>query len=293
MIKVGEVVTTDLGELDYIIGPEENRIKLGLLAPTEPEPRLFARVKNTMEMLSKEQIREVVTASGRVPSREIWGPEFIKDQDGIGACQGYASAACIEKVRMLGGQKHVELSGDYAYALVNGGRDQGSQLRDGLSAAMNNGYAPANTPGLRRHEYRFSKMPDAAKTAAMRFRGFQGFVAETEQEFATGLAYGFVGVVAVHVAGAYSSLDSHGISRGGNGMGNHAVCVDDIVWDAQIGEFKYDSPNSWKTSWGDSGRCYYTFERHFRKTITVHRFYLFPSAQTDPEGDNPSPIEVA
>jgi len=243
--------------------------------------------------LTPDEIRRLLSDSQRKKAREIWGPNRVKDQDGIGACQGYASASAVEKARELSGQPYVELSGDFAYSLVNGGRDRGSLLIDGFRAAQKYGYAPANTPGLVRWEYRRDRMPAAAFTAAKAFRGFEGFTCDTQQQFASAIALGFVGVVAVHVSGNYSRMDSNGISLGGNGVGNHAVCVDDIVWDANLGDFKYDSPNSWKRTWGVEGRAYYTFERHFRETIRRHKFYVFPTASIDSGADNPPPLRIA
>lgn len=229
--------------------------------------------------------------SGNVFNFEVEGDHsYVAEGIGVHNCQGYASAACVEKARWLSGQDFVALSGDFAYSLVNGGRDRGSQLSEGFMAASRTGYCPEDTPGLVRWEYRKSRMPKAAFDAAARFRGISGYYCDNEQEFATALAYGFVGVVAVHVAGSYSRLDSYGVSRGGNGMGNHAVCVDDLVYDDALGDFKYDSPNSWKRSWGDNGRCFYTFDRHFQRTIKVHKFYVFPTSNQDPEGDNPPSV---
>lgn len=295
MTKAGDVVTTAAGELDYIVGPEGNQIKLGLLPPDAQSPNnVFATFSNTFALrLSFDEIKKIVSDTQRRKIREIFGPETVKDQDGRGACQGYASAKCIEECRELMGQEPVKLSGDFAYSLVNGGRDQGSQLVNGFKAASEVGYCPEDTPGLVRWEYRKARMPQAAFEAAKRFRGIEGYICETEQEFATAMALGFIGVVAVHVAGAYSQLDRYGVSRGGNGVGNHAVCCDDIVWDAQLGKFKYDSPNSWKRTWGDNGRCYYTFDQHFRQTIRIHKFYVFPTVTQDSEGKNPPPLRMA
>lgn len=293
MTQPGDVIETKAGECDEVIGPEGNRIKLGLLPPDAMSPpQLFSRMVARMGLLTLEQIKGVVTSETRTPAREIWGPSYVKDQDGRGACQGYASAACVEKIRDLGGQDFIPLSGDFAYSLVNGGRDQGSQLINGFKAAIDYGYCPEDTPGLVRWEYRKSRMPQQTFEAAKRFRGFEGFVCENEQEFASALAHGCIGVVAVHVAGNYSRLDANGVSRGGNGVGNHAVCVDDVVWDARLGKLKYDSPNSWKTNWGDNGRCYYLFDQHFQRTIKTHKFYVFPAASVDPEGNNPPPLRI-
>ncbi|MAT51500.1 MAG: hypothetical protein CMK32_09990 [Porticoccaceae bacterium] len=293
MTKVGEIVKTAPGQLDEIIGPEGNRIKLGLRKPPKELPVTYAPLVGALpRLLTYDEIKARCESVDRRPSRDRWGPDTIKDQDGRGACQGYASAGMAERVRESSGQKRVVLSGDFSYSLANGGRDQGSALSRGFMAATQVGYAPEDTPGLKRWEYRKSHMPQAAFAAASRFKGIDGFYCETQQEFFTALALGMIGVIAVHVAGAFSQLDNYGISQGGNGDGNHAVCADDLVYDRRLGGFKIDSPNSWKRTWGDNGRCYYTFERHLRRTIEVHKFYVFPILTQDPQGDNPPQVLV-
>ena len=287
MTKVGDIITTARGELDQIVGPDGNLIKLGLLAPSGPLP-MMTQYEDVEGTLSDEELREMVTRSDRQIARERWDDKWIKDQDGRGACQGYGSASCVERVRDLGGQEFVELSGDAAYALVNGGRDRGSALSSGVKAAAEVGYPPASL--VPRWEYRKSRIPQKAWSEASRFRGFEPMRVSTERGLYSALARGFVGVIAVHVSGRFSQLDRNGISLGRNGTGNHAVCADDIVWDAGIGEYKIDSPNSWKVRWGDNGRCYYTFDRQLRRTIQTHSFYVFRSATEDPEGDNPPAV---
>lgn len=292
MTKAGDFVRTKRGELNFIVGPDGEKLRLGLRAPTRGEPkRVFARVSAVYPLLDEKEIRRRLDA--RTRAREIWGPEFIKNQNGIGACQGYASAGALEKARMLGGQKHVPLSGDYAYALVNGGVDRGSALSAGLKAAQEQGYCPESKTGVSKWTYRYRQFPQSARDAAGGFKGFDGVIAKTEQEMMTCIAYGWPGVVAVQAGRGFTSLDKHGISKGGNGRGNHAVQADDAVYDTRAGIWKIDEPNSWKTSFGEEGRCYLTFQQHLRVTIKYHTFCFFPWATLDPDGDNPPPLEMA
>jgi hypothetical protein len=293
MSKPGDYIETKAGECDEVIGPEGNRIKLGLLPPTPASgPQVFASLSSAIPLLSKDEAKAIITSQFRKPARQIWGPAYIKNQGVRGACQGYASAAAVERTRDLNGQDFISLSGDFAYSLVNGGRDRGSQLSDGFRAAKEIGYCPEDTPGLVRWEYRKSRMPQAAFEAAKNYKGFEGFVAQTEQELVSGMAHGGIAVVATHVTNSFSRLDRYGVSGGRGGPGNHAECCDDIVWDDELGEFKYDLANSWNTTWGDSGRHYCTFERHFSTTIRVHKFYVFFEASVDPQGNNPPPLRI-
>lgn len=291
MTKAGDFVETPHGELDYIVGPDGEQIKLGLLPSNNLDRGKFATFSSVGSwQLSEQQIRDRLTSKQRKLARELFGPEWIKDQDGRGACQGYASASCQERTRKANGQEHVKLSGDWSYALVNGGRDQGSALSAGLLAGMKHGYCPESFPGLQRWEYRIRKMPSGAYEVAKRYLGIRGFKVKTELELASALCLGMFAVVAVHAGGGYGSMDRYGISRGGNGRGNHAVCIDDVIYDTQAGRFKFDQPNSWKTRWADGGRIYLSWNGQLRTTVKYHDFYVFPSAIHDPQSALVDPI---
>lgn len=286
MTKAGDYVETPKGQLDFIVGPDGEERKLGLMPDNTRIARTFANYVGNYPVFSIQEIRDRI-ARREVHAREKFGPDWIKDQDGIGACQGYASASCIERVRHEAGYDHVELSGDFAYALVNGGQDRGSALSAGLRAAEQQGYAPVDVPGMRRWEYRKARFPQAAFREAKRFRGFEGYRVNTELELASALVQNFFAVVAVHAGRGYGDLDANGISRGGNGRGNHAVCIDDVYYDTSAGVLKFDQPNSWATRWGDGGRVFLAWEKQLRVTNRYHAFYVFPSTVIDPEGNNP------
>lgn len=286
-MNIGDFIETKPGQLDFIVGPDGEKRKLGLLDDDLNVARTFKVFSDVYPVLSESEIRDRLSSQERKSAREIFGPSWIKDQDGIGACQGYASASCIERCRFMSGQEHVKLSGDFAYSLVNGGRDMGSTLSAGLRAAAEVGYAPFDTPGLRRWEYRKNRMPREAFELAARFKGLEGYRVNSPLELASALAQNFFAVVAVHAGRGYGSMDRRGISQGGNGRGNHAVCIDDVIYDTQASTFKFDQPNSWATRWGDQGRVFLTWDRHLRTTNQYHAFYVFPSAINDPEGENP------
>lgn len=287
-MNVGDYIETDFGELDYIVGPDGEQRKLGLNADDRDKASTFKLFADAYPVFDAAEIRKRLEARER-SARDVYGSDWIKDQDGIGACQGYASASCIERCRFESGQVHVKLSGDFAYSLVNGGVDRGSALSAGMRAATDTGYAPESTPGLRRYEYRKNRMPQAAFEAAKRFKGLEGYRVRSELELASALCQNFYAVVAVHAARNYGSMNQHGISMGPNGRGNHAVCIDEVVYDRQFGGFKFDQPNSWGTRWGDGGRIFLTWDGQLRVTNQNHAFYVFPSAVVDPQQDIPTP----
>ena len=73
----------------------------------------------------------------------------VYDQDGRGQCNCSATGEVVESARNMAGLTYVHLSAGDLYSQINGGRDDGSTLEDGLYAAMNTGIATAMSVLLR------------------------------------------------------------------------------------------------------------------------------------------------
>jgi hypothetical protein len=228
-----------------------------------------------------EQILQVITDTSWTPAVEVFGDSWVKDQDGRGACAGYAAASALERARAKRGLAYVELSGDGAYAAVNDGRDAGSGLEENMVNIRDNGIPPASE--VPRWEFRKSKIPAKAYQEAKRFRGFECFAVRTEIELASALAAGFVTVVAVHAGNGGRSPD--GLVDWSNGVGNHSVVVDDIRYRQNTLEFQ--TANSWGLRWGERGRGWLRWKNHFSNPIRYHMFYAIRSTIDDSESDNP------
>ena len=261
------------------------KFKLGLLMPIG-FPTVAPKFSTKIELFDEYQLKDFLSDPNRTKRRDLFSSDWIKDQNGIGACNGYAGASVLERAFYLRGNGRIKLSGDGLYAAINGGRDQGSMLDDGMDWIQKNGIPPEDL--VPRHEWRKNRIPAEAYEQGKRFLGFECYAADSEPELLTGLALGFVGVVATHVSGNYSSLNGEGISQGGNGPGNHAVGVDDAKYSTRSGQFLIDKFNSWSTRWGDMGRCYLSWNKHLKESTKYHRFYLIRSTSDDPYGDNPN-----
>lgn len=226
-----------------------------------------------------EQIKEVVTDPSRVPSRELFGPEWISDQLQTSACNGHALAACAARARFRRGVRDGLLfSGAYSYSKMNGGRDNGSVIADDIEAAEEWGFCPAS---LVTANMIYPKLqPAGADAEAAKHKGlecykFVGDWATKMLAMRTALACGFSCVVAVMAGPGYSSVDSKGVCVGvDRGPGNHAICADSVLWDGR--RWLYDSPGSWSKTLGQDGRVYLT-EEHFRATLGPHEFVCVPS----------------
>lgn len=253
--------------------------RLGLLPPPEEfvsSLPVFGDVVEPLDRQTLEAIAKSTTATGRTQ----FDSSFIKDQGQYGSCAGFAGAGCLTRARIRRGLKRVDLSGAYLYSLVNGGRDNGSMLDDGMRALMATGCATAET--VKPHQIYPSKYDRAkANREAAKYKALECYQVRTEAELWTALALGFDCVVAVHAGRSFDSL-KNGIAGVDRGQGNHAVMCDGLLWAG--GEIVGDGVNSWGTRWGDRGRMLLRWG-HFQQTIGIHSFYAIRS--TSDGGDVP------
>lgn len=252
----------------------------GLLVPTSLMTS-FPLYETSGPMMSLDDIIAVAKQRPKF-GRGFFDKTWIKNQRHYGSCQGFASAAAVSRARKRRGLDRVDLSGAYAYSLVNGGQDRGSMLEDGMVACQR-GYATEATVPWNK-VFRSSYNTSVADAEAARFKAFEVYAASTEIELFSGLAAGFDAVVAVHADNGFMRLDGRGVAGGGNGPGNHAVGADDLWWDGGLVAAGY---NSWDVTYGFEGKMGLTWSQHFRTTSQNHRFYLIRSTEDDPQGVNP------
>jgi hypothetical protein len=262
-------------EIEIIIDETGEERRLGSWENPDDFVCAFPTFETTFEMWDDQQIRRVITDPNRVPRRKIFGPSWIQNQRSHGSCNGYATAGALSRARYLRGiQDKLILSGAFVYSLINGGRDQGSALQAGLKVVETHGAPPESmVPWNMIYP---NQQPAGAKAAALKHRGLVCYAASTMQGLRTGLAKGFVAIVAVHAGGAYQQLNSQGIAGVSSGRGNHATHVDDlaIVGGTEV----FDQVNSWGLGYGQSGRSYLTKD-HFAQTFGTHTFWLLASTE--------------
>lgn len=261
--------------------PSGIEVGTGLLVP-DARPMTFASLPE-VELLTKAQIEKITSDPKYKMGRKRFGPEWIANQGRRGSCNGYAGAKALQRARVLRGEAMVKLSGEGLYAQINRGRDQGSMLDDGMEAMVKTGVPLEEL--VPHEEYRKERISQEAWDSCERFLALEPYRVDIEDQLSTGLTKGFVGVVAVHADNAFMRLDSNGIAGGGNGPGNHAVGVDGVR--VRNGKYEFDFFNSWGLSYGEQGRAWLTWDRHFRETIKYHAFYLIRSTSDDPQGDSP------
>ena len=225
-------------------------------------------VWNEAEILS-------VVKSGTVDGRKYFGADWIKDQRNHGSCNGFAGAAALSRSRVRRGLSRVDLSGAYLYSLINGGRDQGSMLDDGMEAIQKTGIAPES---LVAWDQIYPRQYDKAKADAEagKYKAFEAYAVKTLPGLWTALAAGWDCVVAVHAGNNFMRVGVDGVVGVDNGPGNHAVAADGVFYSDRLGQLVACGVNSWGVRYGVEGRMGMV-EAHFRQTMQWHSFYAVRS----------------
>lgn len=232
-----------------------------------------------------QQIKEVTTDTSRRDMREMFPFEkYGTDQHSTSACNGFAAAGAVTRVRKLRGVDDGWVgSGSFVYSFINGGRDQGSVIEDGMKVIEKHGVCSVT---LQSYDKIFQRSPEAVRDA-LKHRGLSAYLAKTQQGWNTGLATGlYVGVAAVNcgpvwdrttkpAGGPWDDVPMPGVQNGG---GNHAVLIEDISWNPVAKCYEYMLCNSWGIRYGAEGRVRVRWA-HFAQCFPNHTFYLLPSSR--------------
>lgn len=281
------------GEPEAFEGPDGEVRRLGCRIPeTFPmAEQTFADAFGN-EMLTLDQIRSTLAGKASMWGRRerFNGQNYIRNQRNYGSCNGFATAAMESRAREVRGEPYVCLSGADAYSQMNGGRDNGSALADGLKIIELNGIAPETLVAW--NQIYTSQISAEAKASRARFKGMKSYAVDSEEELATAMILGRFGVIAVHVTNAFYQQDGNGVNMAGNGPGNHATGCQDVRVQSD-GTINFDMANSWDVTWLDGGYTWLTWARQLRQTVQNHRFWVLGTTTDDPNDNSTPPVAVS
>lgn len=262
-----------MDEIEEIIDESGDVRRLGSLAPPAGFVSAFKTFEAEHPVWEDDQIVRVATDPNRMARRLLFLVYWILNQLSHGSCNGFAGAGALQKARYLRGiQDKLKLSGAFLYSLINGHRDQGSALEDGLNAIRLHGICSELLVAW--NMIYPEQQPKNAREDAAKHKAFAAYAVQTKQGFRTALAAGFPVIVAVHAGRNFQRLNSQGIAGVDSGGGNHAIHCDDIkiIGGTEV----YDSVNSWGPNYGEQGRAYLTWDS-FEQTFGRHTFYAIAS----------------
>lgn len=175
----------------------------------------------------------------------------IKDQNGIGACNAFATINTMEHARAAAGLPYVELSAGYLYGNINGQRDQGSMLEDALEFVTLHGTCTAATVGPL--VWQKSRWSPAAEAESANYKIVEAYWCPSFDHCASAIQKGFTLDVGLMWADG-DDTDGNGWipERPRGSQGGHAIMRDELVFDGA--RWGLGGPNSWSARWGANGR---------------------------------------
>ncbi len=234
-----------------------------------------------------DEIADIANNPNRRKSRERWGQDKLINQGQRSSCNAYMAAAMLMRLIHISTGKWIPLAPEFIYMHINGGRDQGSMLDDGMKFVADVGCCKKSIGGeeiIPYQSFQKSKISmehmrvatdDAQDQRWIEVYQFpKDSVEKCWHAILSCLAGRGVAGLAVHVGDAY--MRSKEVAGFDNGPGNHAVAADDIVCltpnPKSIEDFRIMSPQSWGTRFGDGGWVQLT-HRHIATTMKYHGLY--------------------
>ena len=294
------------GGKEVVVSPDGEKHALGLMPDPNP-PRLMTMGQSLGSLPGRSELIDLVESDEyqrNVGGMAHYDSSWTKNQNGWGKCASSAATYGVEKARYVTGQPRVELSDDYLYSLVNGGRDRGSTLSENLRAITQRGIATRRTV-KEGQIYRSKYNTSQADKEALRMRAHEGFATPSEQEVVAALLSGKPVIIAIHVGRNWKRFDSNGVLIGDRGPGNHSEHLDHVRYNRQKGRFEFREHSSHGLSQGEGGFFWVVWDQHLATVHSSHTFYAVPSAIQDPfglspfsQGDNsdddrPNPVATA
>ncbi len=212
----------------------------------------------------------------------------IKDQNGKGACNGFAADESLEIAMLIKNPSlYVKLSPWFIYSILCNGIDRGSNIGDALDLLSKTGTCldtsvPYGTINPR-------SLSAAARAEAARFKiDVGGQLANfADMVKATQLRRPFN--FSIRVGPGFDQLDADGCPRVSAGMGNHAVTGGLGLKIGKDGKPRIKWANHWTAQWGDKGYAY-VGEEHIAHQPGYEGYDVIVPSADPQEPDRPPPV---
>lgn len=196
--------------------------------------------------------------------RNMNSPIDMMDQNGRGACNGFAAATALEWTRYLAGLTHVDLSPWMIYAILCGGIDRGSNIGDALDLLSKTGTCPYADVAY--GTINPNRITPANRMKAVNYRIEIGSKLTNFDELMSAAQLRQPFNFSLHVGNRFNTLDKNGCIPIEPGQGNHAICGGLGAKKLPDGEWAILFQNSWSTAWGDDGYAWFRRANITRQT---------------------------
>jgi hypothetical protein len=214
-------------------------------------------------------------------------PIKIKDQNGYGACNGFAAATSFEYAMWLATGNYVPMSGWFVYAKLCNGWDVGSSIADALTLLRDEGVSREDLVQYGIINPR--RLSAEANADAKRNRIEIGSKPTTWAEVMTCAQRRQIMNISVSVGGGFDNLDEDGVPQGmaWTGAGNHAITTGLGVVRGKGGRWLIDCQNSWSEKWGRKGKFRLSEAMWTRQRGSD--CYSITAVEADPQAYQPPP----
>lgn len=285
--------------------PDGSEVGTGLLMPTAAQQQLAmaAPVYGENFYLEPKDIEKALKGDVYKTFRRLRQP-YMLNQGSNGSCNAEATVGAFHNRRLLDGLKHVALSSKHLYMNINGGRDSGSMLDDGLRYAATKGISPKelkvdgkpvvfphNVFNKRQISSQLLREADIAATSFLSHEAFR-LPVDTFANFKIALASAMAQdhqVIFAWMAGGNATNLRNGYVQQARGMGNHATLFHSGKWVGGADLVHPDCQNSWGPSanvlygpvnqgvW-DGGFGLFTMESAYQ-CAKFHTFWVLPGTR--------------
>lgn len=177
----------------------------------------------------------------------------ILNQKYQSSCLGHGLSGMQESIRKYNSQPHVDLSPQFCYAMINGGRDQGATLDDALLKIDEGTVEQSLVP----FDAIYPHMWPSNWRSWKRYKIKLHYRVRTWQELLTALDYEFGAVIGVLVGSNFTKVKPDGTAPPPAGRkGGHAMYVPPGGIIEVGGEPKLFVVNSWDRQFGIDGTVY-------------------------------------
>jgi hypothetical protein len=229
--------------------------------------RVLACLPETLESMAQFPVFGAHMAAELDPAKwqEIdlsWYKPPISDQGMTSSCVGHGCRAGMEMCWLQSGRPLQEFNAYFVYGLINGGRDAGAMISDGLNALKQ--YGICLKDDLPAGVMFKNQFPQKAFDNAKRFRLVMAYQCPTFESICSAISLGFVCPLGIYVGNNFAQVDANGVCplpMGGGG--GHCILGVGLKKSATYG-WLIKIQNSWGTRFGMNGYAY-IHKGHFQR----------------------------
>ena len=270
--------------IPWIYDHEGIKRRLGYKAPDPAALLLRASARNIQTLRVAAGLPALIPQSSWAPVDYVTGypTELIVNQGSLGACVAFSDIGAGARMRYVRRGEILIPSAFFVYDQINGGTDNGANIRDSLTVMLDTGAPPLSS--YTHCIFQAGKNP----TGVPYYKEDVAVTLTTSAECATAILMGMFPQIPILVTNSFGTFNANGVAWNGTaprgGQSNHSVYLAGLRQIA--GVWYFIMVNSWGVSWGpwNNGACLIPFAAVDNPATTDDAWA---------HADTPSPVDDA